>query len=180
MRHSALGQLCPVWVSEICHHLQMEEGQREALWKAPRFLGHHRSPGGRDTLSLFPIMICLQLAERVARRPLSPVAQGQFQPCQRSAHPASTALPPAHRLSAGGVACAFSISCMSLWGLPSPRTARESRNHPPQPNIAIETPREPGPAPEPANLASKRQSRLLLLTEGREYNTLLLVSHQFP
>lgn len=94
MRHSALGQLCPVGVSEICHHLQMEEGQHEALWKAPRLLGHHRSLGGRDTLSLFPTMICLQLAEEVARRPVSPVAQGQLQPCQRTTHPASTALSP--------------------------------------------------------------------------------------
>ena len=37
----------------------------------------------------------------------------------------------------GAVARAFCISCTSLCGLPPPRTARESRNHLPRPNITI-------------------------------------------
>lgn len=48
---------CGAWHCEICHRLLMEKGQHKDLWRALRFLSHHRSLEGRDTLSLSHRMV---------------------------------------------------------------------------------------------------------------------------
>lgn len=93
----------------ICPRLQVGKDQSKAVWKVSDFLGHYRALPGRDTLPIS--QDALSAACRCDRgdNPVALVAQGQCQPHQSCAHPASTSSQPARDSGppAGTVTSAF-------------------------------------------------------------------------